>query len=132
MGADLGTLAPWFSGERLQALWIDLKSHATAVRDRRWPQQVAGPLASAVHGLDLLVMSFMAVTGSIIYVAMANDGSLSSFGSTALDVHKLFANIAWAYLIAHAGIAVLQQLVGAPVIAEMWSLCSVDNPPAAY
>src|SRR4051812_19233393 len=44
VGADFGALVPWFSGERLHALWIDLKVHLGAVRDFRWPQEVAGPL----------------------------------------------------------------------------------------
>jgi cytochrome b561 len=121
-GTDFGALIPWFSGRRVHALWTDIKTHAILLRDLRWPQNVASPLANAVHGLGLLLMSLMAVTGTIVYATMAGDGSLSTLGSTALDIHKLFANLAWAYLIGHAGIAVLHQAFGAPVISEMWSL----------
>jgi hypothetical protein len=121
-GTDFGALIPWFSGRRAHALWTDVKTHAILLRDFRWPQDAAAPLANAVHGLGLLLMSLMAVTGGIVYATMTGDGSLSTLGSTALDIHKLFANLAWAYLIGHAGIAVLHQAFGAPVISEMWSL----------
>jgi cytochrome b561-like protein len=76
-GTDFGALIPWFSGRSARALWSDVKTHAILLRDLRWPQDAAAPLANAVHGLGLLLMSLMAMTGGIVYATMAGDGSLS-------------------------------------------------------
>ena len=121
-GTEAGALFPWLSGRRLRALWADAAAHASSLRALEWPRDGAGPLASAIHGLGLLLMTLMAVTGAVVYVLMAPDGRLPGTAAISLDIHRLFANLVWAYLIGHAGLAVLHQMFGAPVIAEMWSL----------
>jgi cytochrome b561 len=123
VGTDFGALVPWFSRKRLRALRTDTNALARALRERRWPLDAANPLASAIHGLGLLLISLMAATGGIVfYDSMISGGGQSNLGIIAIEIHKLLTNFTWAYLIGHAGIAVLHEASGAPVIAEMWSL----------
>lgn len=127
-GTDPGALFPWFASKRLRTVGEDFRQHVAAVRALRLPpHQGYSPLASAVHGLGLLLMSLMAVSGGVVYLSMAESGAISALGQQALSVHKLFANLAWAYLIGHASLAVLHQTLGSPVIAKMWTLRS-DAP----
>lgn len=70
-----------------------------------------------MHGLGLLLMTFMAGTG-LVWRLIRPTG----LGGTVLEVHKLFANLAWVYLIAHAGLAVVHHLRREASLSEMWSL----------
>jgi len=72
-------------------------------------------LASATHGLGLLTVFAMAATGAVIAVAGVPGGIV-------LQIHKLLANLMWAYVVAHAGIALLHQVQGRQVLQRMFGL----------
>ncbi|GIX15262.1 MAG: hypothetical protein KatS3mg118_3221 [Paracoccaceae bacterium] len=118
VGTAHGALFPWFSAERRAALWADTRAHLAALTRLRLPHyDENAPLASAVHGLGLLLMTLMAATGTLWWFA-APSAAAGAFEI----VHKLFANLAWAYLIGHAGLAVIHHLRGEASLSEMWSL----------
>ena len=106
-------LFPWFSVRRRQALWNDVRAHVDELRRFRLKHSDESPLASATHGLGLLTVSAMAVTGAVMAV-----GGVP--GGTVLQIHKLLANLMWAYVIAHAGIALLHQAQGRQVLQRMF------------
>ena len=117
----IGEILPWFSASRRRALYDDILTHLRAIRRFDLPRaDAATPLASAIHGLGLLAASAMAGTGTIIFFLMAPDGSLSGFGKVMFDLHLLLSNLMWAYLIAHASIAVLHQLKGHAVLQRIF------------
>ena len=63
-GTRWGALLPWGLPARLAALWADLKAHLGALYHLRAPHhQAEAPLASAVHGAGLLLMTAMAASG---------------------------------------------------------------------
>lgn len=118
IGTNAGALFPWFSAERRAALWADTRAHLAALMRLRLPPYVEGSaLASAVHGLGLLLMTLMAASGTAWWFTEP-----SAAAGVFENVHKLFANLAWVYLIAHAGLAVLHHLRGEASLSEMWSL----------
>lgn len=118
IGTEPGALFPWLSTKRRTALWADTRAQAGALGRLRLPHYVEGSaLASAVHGLGLLLVTLMAGTGALWWWLEP-----ASIARTIEEVHKLFANLAWAYLIAHAGLAVLHHLLGEASLSEMWSL----------
>lgn len=118
MGADIWALFPWFSPVRLAALRDDASAQIGALARLRLPSYAErAPLASAVHGLGLLVMTAMAGTGFVWWLARP-----SQLAALALETHELFANLAWVYLVAHAALAVLHHVRGEASLAEMWSL----------
>lgn len=114
-GTALGVLFPWLSAGRRRALWHDMRAHLNALRRFRVIHADESPLASATHGLGLLVVSAMAGTGAVMALAEVPGGLV-------LQVHKLLANLTWAYVITHAGIALLHQMQGHGVLQRMFWL----------
>ncbi|KAF0113433.1 MAG: hypothetical protein FD150_2061 [Rhodobacteraceae bacterium] len=117
-GSAPGALFPGASRARRAALAQDAAQHGRSLLRFRLPQfSDVSPLASAVHGLGLLLMTLMAGTGFVWWLI-----GPSGLGGTILEVHKLFANLAWVYLIAHAGLAVVHHVRREASLSEMWSL----------
>lgn len=122
-GTERGALFPWFTPDRRTAFWTDVKAHIAAARRLRLPDyDDHSPLASAVHGLGLLLMTTMAATGAVYFAAPYFNAQTSAAVSFDLDIHRLLANLAWAYLIGHAGLAVIHHYSQNLSLAEMWSL----------
>jgi len=122
-GTDLGALIPWFSGRRLAALGRDIKIHAGALLKLRLPaHDPEAALPSAVHGLGLVLISAMAASGAVYFMQVALGlHSAEPDGMIAMTVHRALANLVWAYLIAHAGLALLQHLLRSMRLSTMWS-----------
>lgn len=122
-GTALGLIFPWFSSARLRALKADIKAHFNAALKFRLPAfEQDGALSSAVHGLGLLLMTLMALTGAIFGISMQLNSTDATFVRTAIEMHEIFANLVWAYLIAHLLMAILHQYLSHMNISEMWSL----------
>lgn len=115
----LGQLFPWFSDAGRAALWRDCLDHVAALRRLRLPHRHESPIASATHGLGLLLATAMALTGASYFLGGLAPQSLTS---AAIFVHKSLANLMWAYLIAHAGLALLHELTGQRVLYRMTPL----------
>lgn len=122
-GTSLGALFPWFSGARLRALTDDMKTHIAALTKRRLPvHDPEAALPSAVHGLGLLLMTVMAGSGLAYYVIVwLGLHSVEPDDMLVMQVHFLFANLVWVYLIAHAGLALVHHMIGSASLANMWS-----------
>jgi cytochrome b561 len=123
-GTHALSLFPWFSRKRLSLLANDLRDHGAAISRFHIPDYRAeNPLASAVHGLGLLLMTGMAATGVAFLVAARSGlGEETAWVTADLQLHVLFANVVWAYLIGHAALAVVHQIVSKRSLMEMWSL----------
>ena len=70
-------------------------------------------------------MAVMAVSGSgLAYYVIVWAGLHSSEpdGMLVMQVHFLFANLVWVYLIAHAGLAFVHHVIGSVSLRTMWSL----------
>ena len=119
----VAALVPWFSSTRRRAVFADFGLHFRALKRFTLPPpgEVETPMASAMHGLGLLTATVMAATGTAAYFLSQPDGSLASPGPLALDVHEIFANLIWAYLVAHAGLALLHQILGHRLLQRMFS-----------
>lgn len=118
-----GHLFPWFSKQRMRRLTGDLKSLPDWIR-KGFPDQTAEtlPLAGAVHGLGLLAVSGMAVTGGIIFFAMSPNGGMALWVVSLAEVHSFIANFVWAYLCGHVGIALLHHSRKSHLISDMFDL----------
>lgn len=122
-GTDGAALFPWFSSSRRSVLWQDTKDHLVALRVLSFPAyKDHSPLASAVHGLGLLLMSAMTLSGSLFYLAKLYSVQESAAAQVSLELHHFGGNLAWAYLIGHAGLATIHHFTLSLSLAEMWSL----------
>ena len=98
-------------------------AHLRSILARHLPlHDPHSPLATAVHGLGLLLMTAMAATGTLFYLM----NWLVMIGQPAtelvLEGHKLGANLVWAYLIGHAGLALLPHVTRQMCLSTLWSL----------
>lgn len=110
----LAALLPWFSGAGWRAVLTDARAHWAAVRALKLPDPTADtPLASAVHGLGLLTALAMAATGGLLYLQALPGGLV-------LEVHKIVSNLMWAYVVGHAGLAVVHQMAGHRMLQRMF------------
>lgn len=114
------TLVPWFSRSRRAAVRADLREHVAVLRRLRLPlPRNETPLASAIHGLGLMVATTMAATGATVFAGMGPDGALPAWADAALTVHKAAANLMWAYLIGHPTVALLHEAMGHRLLRGM-------------
>ncbi len=122
-GTPLGELFPWLSGPRRAAVWADIGTHWRALRQFHMPQHGAvTPLASAIHGLGLLLITAMAASGTLYYFVSTGDPDAGGLVKLAMTVHLTLANLVWAYLIGHAGLAVVNHITRTESLGNMWSL----------
>lgn len=112
---SIAALLPWFSARRVAAVWADLKSHGRALARFRLPHDRTGALASAVHGLGLLIVTAMALTGASSLLVAEN------VAEPILELHKFLGNFMWAYLVGHASLAVIHHVAGSDVLRQMFS-----------
>lgn len=129
----LGRLVPWFSIDGCRAVLVDAARSAGRLigveKADGGPEQSDGALASAIHGLGLLVASAMAVSGAAYFFFFEGTPP----GRLVVGLHKLLANFMWAYLIGHAGLAVLHAVWGDDILSRMFwlrprSTSSVEAP----
>jgi cytochrome b561 len=123
-GTAFGALFPWFSWVRLSAVGRDIGHYVKAVTRLRLPEpDIDSPLASAVHGLGLLLMTAMALSGTLYFIQV-NLGlhSPEPDDMPVMLVHFALANLVWVYLIAHASLAVFHHLLRTLPLGSMWSL----------
>ena len=124
-GTPAGLLFPWTDRLRLRDLWHDTASHLRALRRRRLPTYDArSPLASAVHGLGLLAISAMALTGALYWAVGIENPDAAGLPGALMTLHRLCSKLAWAYLIGHASVAVIYHFTSPMRLSAMWSLPS--------
>lgn len=127
-GTALHDLFPWTNAHRRAAVWADIKTHIVALKARTLPtHDDHSALASAIHGLGLLLMTGMAASGTLYYFVNAGDPDAGGLVGLAMFVHLNLANLVWAYLIGHAGLAVLNHFAGTLSLRTMWSLKGSDK-----
>ena len=112
----LAALFPWLSPRRIRAIVDDGMDQLHAVRAGEWSGESSGSLASAIHGLGLSIVTVMGVTGTVLFF------SHGLVAHHAMDYHRFAANFMWAYLIGHAGMALLHHLLGSDVVRRMFWL----------
>ncbi len=112
---SLRRLVPWLSPARMQAVVRDIRDQAGLILRGKVPDDADGAMASAIHGLGLLTLTAMAVTGTAYFII---DGGASA--RTVLSLHRLLSNVMWAYLIGHAAMALLHHILGSDILSRMF------------
>ena len=122
----LSRLLPWLSIAGWRAVVVDaLRTTGRLFGVELAKHEADGALASAVHGLGLLVASAMAFTGVAYFFLFEGTPE----GRLVLGLHKAAGKLMWAYLIGHAGAAALHALWGDGVLARMfWARVRRTSP----
>lgn len=76
------------------------------------PAGMRGGLPGLVHGLGLLAISGMALSGTVMFVLILSAGGLKPGANYQLPhtLHSLLSNLVWAYWWGHIGMALLHAL----------------------
>lgn len=115
-----GDWFPWFSSDSRAALWHDVGDYLrTAMRLRLPVPGAATPLASAVQGIGLLLVSVLAATGTLFWVGAQLGGDWPARVHWARQLHGALGNLVWYYLTLHAGAAVIHVFFGHRVLKPM-------------
>src|SRR5690348_16910318 len=117
---DPGALFPWFSRDRLAALWADAVLHLHAATRLTLPDPDRSPaLAPAIQGLGLVLVLILAVTGTLGFFAWTPGTSMAGFAYVVFYIHGTLANVLWAYLPVHVGAVVLHEVLGHRLLRRM-------------
>jgi cytochrome b561 len=112
----LSRLVPWFSPRRLSDIVDEIAGFARDACALRMPSFELDASASAVHGLGLMLASFLALSGAAWYFMFAG----TPYAKTVMGLHSVAGNLMWVYLIGHASMAILHQLAGDEVFSRMF------------
>lgn len=122
VGTEPGALFPWLSPARRAALRADIATHLDALRRFSLPQHDgAAPLPSAIHGLGLLLVTFMGVSGTYWYLMSQAGLGRSVFVRPVIELHGAFGNLVWAYIFGHAALGLLHHVSKNMPLTTMWS-----------
>lgn len=128
-GTPASRLFPWFDAARRAEAWADVVIHIRTLRTGRLPPyHEDAPFAAAVHGLGLVLMTAMAASGTLYWLAGGGDPGAGGAVFVAMLIHKPLANLAWVYLIGHAGVALVHHVTDHQPLGEMWSLAPARTP----
>lgn len=76
-------------------------------------------LASALHGLGLVIVQVMAGTGTLGWLIWDQAAGMTPFTRNLFEVHETVANLLWTYLVLHAGVTLLHELMGHRLLHRM-------------
>jgi len=79
-------------------------------------------ISGTVHGLGLLLVLLMGITGAVMLYGMEPTGKMLGLVHDAKEVHEMLGGLIWAYFIAHVGMTVWHMLAGHPMLQRMFSL----------
>lgn len=108
-GNDLTHMFPWARAGRTHVL-LEIRQ---LLRGQLPDGGPTGGLAGLVHGLGLVAVTGMALSGIVLFFTWSTHGALAYRAAWA---HSLIANFAWAYWYGHVGLALLHEARGQRVL----------------
>jgi len=127
MGAEGGwaRLFPYFTCQGLKGLKEEICTEIPG-----WFKgKIATPekesfVAGVVHGLGLLLVLGLGVTGATMLYGMEESGKMLGFVHDAKELHEMMGTLLWIYIFGHVGMAVVHQLLGHAMFKRIFSLKS--------
>jgi len=111
-------LFPW-KGEALNKVFSDVKN----LFQGKMPEEGSkGGLAGLIHGLGLLAVTGITLTGTAFWILYPGIGEPGLLADGFAELHEGFAGLVWTYWLAHGGIAFLHHASGHNTLKNMFSL----------
>ena len=85
---------------------------------RQIPVRQMGGLAGMVEGLGILVLVCMTLTGGLFFLCQFEWG-FQNVAGLFLSMHQYLSGFVWAYIIGHAGMAMLHWMLPIRFFKEM-------------
>ena len=119
-GGGLAHLFPYFKSGGCKSIIAELKQVPGWLSGKLHMDADNSALAGSVHGLGLVLVLVMAVTGSTMFFGMDEvTGQMGEFVHTMKEVHESLGGLVWLYLIAHVGMAVLHKIKGHDLLSRI-------------
>ena len=116
----LGHLFPWFGEARAEVV-----REAKALLGGALPKGgVRGGLPGFIHGLGLLIVTGMAITGGILFFIMPESGEFTGVVELVAESHEVIATLVWLYWGGHGATALIHHFQGDSVLKDMFRLGS--------
>jgi len=100
---------PWSVREQRRLVYAEL---IELLRFRLPDPETRNALAGAVQGVGIVIASLLALSGSVMFFAIAADGSMSSTVRLVREFHQTLGPVMWAYLALHAGAVLAHVALG--------------------
>jgi len=78
-------------------------------------------IAGAVHGLGLLLVCAMGITGAVMLYGMEESGKMLGMIHDAKELHEILGELLWLYIYAHIAMTALHLCLGHPMMARIFS-----------
>lgn len=112
-GGGLGRLFPCFKSGGCQNIIAEIKQIPGWFTGRLHESAEDSALAGAVHGLGLMLVLVMGLTGSTMFFGMdETTGEMNEFVHSMKELHEGLGGLVWVYLFGHVGMVVLHRLKG--------------------
>ena len=121
--ASWSRLYPYFSAEGRQHLMYELK-HEVPVWFKGKLHQPSQErcMASTVHGLGLMLVLAMGVTGAVMLYGMEESGKMLGVVHEAKELHEALGGLLWFYIFAHVGMTALHMLLGHTMLRRIFCI----------
>ena len=115
-GVNLGHLFPWGAKGR-----AEIKADITVLKQGSLPEGGArGGLPGFVHGLGLLAVTGMVLTGGVLFLYWPEQGDIPEWVDQIGEVHEVIATLVWTYWGSHIALAVLHGLAGHTEVRDIF------------
>jgi cytochrome b561 len=120
-GTSVTELFPWVSLRALKNLCYDIFHYIKSIMQFKIPEHTnPSPLASAIHGLGIIIMSVMAISGVNRYVVYEFSITKTPLIKYISGLHHTFADYAWIYLGIHVFVALINHIFKKQKLSSMW------------
>ncbi len=122
-GTSVKELFPFLSLTALKNLKNDAIYYFKNIIKFKIPDHhTPSPLASCIHGIGIIIMSVMAITGVHRYIVYEFAITKTPIIKFVTSLHHVFADYAWIYLGLHVSMALINHFAKKQRLSQMWSL----------
>ncbi len=102
--------------------WKDVVDDVKGLMDIKLPEGgMRGGLPGLIHGLGLLAVTGIAMTGGMLWLLLPEVGEPGMIAEVFKEFHEGFATLVWTYWIGHGGIAMAHHFSGHDYVKKMFS-----------
>ncbi|MDX8384603.1 MAG: cytochrome b/b6 domain-containing protein [Ghiorsea sp.] len=77
-------------------------------------------LPGAVHGLGLLLVLAMGISGAAMLYGMEDTGAMIGLIHDMKEAHEVLGSLLWVYIYAHVGMTIVHMLLGHPMLGRIF------------
>ncbi len=114
-------LYPWFDKASFIKLWSQLRAvSVTAGKESQVEED--NRIAAVVHGLGLLVLLALGVTGVLFFLGLAPNGYMDAMTAFLRSTHEVLAILLFLFLAGHIGMTIRHRINGNQAAQDMFTI----------